>query len=101
MTQVTHWVVNGLQLCEQEEIPLEYLEQIVAHGIVHPGGDSPETWRFDAHMVQVVRRADRLYRDLEADWGGIALAMDLLQQLQEMRAENRYLRRLVERFLVD
>ena len=101
MTQLTQWVVNGLQLCEQEDIPLEYLHEIVAHGIVHPGGGSPEEWRFDARMVRVVRRAGHLYRDLEVDWGGIALALDLLQQLEELRAENRRLRRQLSRFLVD
>ena len=106
MSEVSHVLITCHQLCEQEDIRLEDLLEIVAHGIVEPGvvepgRNGPESWRFDFHMVHRVRRAGRLYRDLDVDWGGIALALDLLQQLEELRSENRRLRRQLSRFLAD
>jgi chaperone modulatory protein CbpM len=71
----------------------------VEHGIVEPRGRRPADWRFDAQMLAVLQRALRLRQDLELDWAGAALALQLLDQLRELREDNERLRRELDRLL--
>lgn len=66
---------------------------IVDCGIVEPRGEQPNQWRFEPQMVALMQRACRLQRDLELDWPAVALAMDLIEDLQRLRNENQRLRR--------
>lgn len=66
---------------------------IVENGIVEPEGSGPGDWQFDSGMLQTVRRATRLQRDLELDWAAVALALSLTEELQALREQNRRLRR--------
>ncbi|KAF1065399.1 MAG: Chaperone modulatory protein CbpM [Pseudomonas citronellolis] len=47
----------------------------------------------------MVRRAARLRREFELDWHGIALAMRLFDEVEQLRSENRYLRQRLARYL--
>lgn len=86
------------EFCRLAELPEDCLIEIVEQGIVEPSGDTPEEWLFDAAALSVARRAARLQRDLEIDWAGIALALSLLDELDELRAENAMLRQRLGRF---
>tara|TARA_R110001599_G_scaffold353884_2_gene602347 strand:- start:31917 stop:32231 length:315 start_codon:yes stop_codon:yes gene_type:complete len=66
---------------------------IVDCGIVEPRGEQPNQWLFEPQMVALMQRACRLQRDLELDWPAVALAMDLIEDLQRLRNENQRLRR--------
>ncbi|MEX6504466.1 chaperone modulator CbpM [Pseudomonas zhanjiangensis] len=89
------------EFCRLAELPEECLVEIVEQGIIEPSGDTPEQWLFDAAALDIARRAARLQRDLEIDWAGIALALNLLEELDELRAENRMLRQRLSRFVED
>lgn len=89
------------EFCRLVELPADCLIEIVEQGIVDPGGDTPEEWLFDASALAVVRRAARLQHDLQIDWAGIALALSLLDELEQLRAENRMLRQRLSRFLEE
>lgn len=89
------------ELCQATRLSSEVVIEIVRYGIVEPGGKSPGDWRFDAHMVTTVRKATRLRRELDVDWPGIALAMDLLEQVEQLRNENRRLVQRLNRFLAE
>ena len=71
---------------------------IVEHGIVEPSGPTPEQWLFDASALAIVKRAFRLQADLQIEWAGVALALQLLDELEHLRAENSHLRRRLSRF---
>lgn len=86
------------EFCQSAELPIEYLFEIVEQGIIEPRGPAPENWRFDTRALLVARRAARLRRDLDLEWPGIALALDLLEELEQLRRENRRLRRRLGRF---
>ncbi len=88
------------QVCLVVELPQPELEHIVELGIVEPGGNTPESWEFDADMLAMIRRASRLHQQLEVDWPGIALAMQLLDQVEQLQLENRQLRQRLDRFLL-
>jgi chaperone modulatory protein CbpM len=89
------------EICNAADIPQNTLVEIVTHGIVKPEGESPSDWTFEWHSVTVINKAYRLRRDLDIDWAGIALAMDLLDELESLRAENLMLKQRLQRFLLD
>lgn len=84
-----------VEVCQCVHLPLETLVEIVDTGIVAPRGSKPQEWQFDGHMLGLIQKADRLHRDLETDWNGVALALGLLEQLRAVRAENHRLTQLL------
>jgi chaperone modulatory protein CbpM len=68
------------------------LQLMVSEGVLRPrAGAAPSEWRFDGVAVQRARRALRLRRDLQLNLPGTALALDLLDELEAMRAHVRAL----------
>ena len=72
---------------------------IVEYGIVEPRGGSPENWRFNTAMIAAIRKALRLHDDLGIDWPGIALAIDLLDEVEQLREDNKALQHCLQRFV--
>jgi chaperone modulatory protein CbpM len=79
-------------------LPVEYLLEIVEYGILQPSGQTPAEWLFDAGALVVVKRALRLRRDLDLEWAGIALALELMAELEQLRHENSQLKQRLSRF---
>lgn len=86
------------EICAAAGIPTPVLIEIVDLGIIEPEGTSPQEWLFDTRAVALIKRACRLQRDLDIEWAGVALAMQLLDELDRLRAENQLLRRQLNRF---
>lgn len=89
------------ELCDAMEMPEQMCFELVEHGILAPRGGVPDDWIFDLHMVGIARRATRLHRDLALDWSAVALVVDLLEQRDILRLENRLLQQRLGRFLED
>ncbi|MDF1822643.1 MAG: chaperone modulator CbpM [Alcanivoracaceae bacterium] len=85
------------ELCQRVSITEQELVEIVSHGIVRPQDVQADEWQFDEVLVVQVARAVRLRRDLEIDWGGVALALELLEEVHGLREENAALRRRLAR----
>jgi len=85
------------ELCQRVSITEQELVEIVSHGIVRPQDVQANEWQFDEVLVVEVARAVRLRRDLEIDWGGVALALELLEEVHGLREENAALRRRLAR----
>jgi len=86
------------ELCRVAELPEQYVVEIVEHGIVEPYGQTPEQWVFTTHMVVQAKKAVRLHQDLNIDWAGIALAIRLLDEIEQLRDENSLLKQRLNRF---
>ncbi len=86
------------EFCQSAELPVEYLLEIVECGILQPSGPTPAQWLFDASALAVAKRALRLRRDLEIEWAGIALALELMAELEQVRRENSHLKQRLSRF---
>ncbi len=68
----------------QREMVLEMLEE----GVIEPvEGQTPESWRFSAVQVHHVSVAWRLQRDLGVNLPGAALALQLLDEVETLRAQ--------------
>ncbi len=75
-----------VELCRICRLPSERLLELVEQGIVEPLGRDPEHWRFRGASVRRVRCALRLERDLGVNFAGAALALELLEELESLRA---------------
>jgi chaperone modulatory protein CbpM len=74
------------ELCRTCQVSADHVIELVEHGIVEPQqGDQPVQWRFHGISVRRVRCAQRLERDLGVNLAGAALALDLLDELEQLR----------------
>lgn len=86
------------EVCSNTGLSREAVVQIVEHGIVEPQGEEPEQWLFDDQCLCLVQRARRLQQDLDLNWPGIALVIELLEQRDRLMAENAGLLKRLQRF---
>ncbi|MHC2145922.1 chaperone modulator CbpM [Pseudomonas sp. 210_17 TE3656] len=86
-------------LCQEADLPAAYVIEIVEHGIVEPSGRTPEDWLFDDQAPVLAKRAAKLHHDLHLEWEGVALALELLEEVQQLRNENSMLRQRLARFV--
>ena len=63
--------------------------ELIEEGVIVPGGDAPEVWRFSALHLRRARVAIRLQRDLGVNLAGAALALQLLDELDTLRSQLR------------
>jgi chaperone modulatory protein CbpM len=78
-------------LCRVCQLPAERVFELVEQGVVEPIGRHPVRWRFQGISVRRVRCALRLEQDLGVNVAGAALAIDLLEELERLRARLRRL----------
>ena len=58
----------------------------VVEGVLQPSGDSPSEWRFASTSVRRARLAVTLTRELEINPPGVALALDLMDEIEALKA---------------
>lgn len=73
-------------LCRLCRLPAEHVLKLVEEGIAEPVGSDIAQWRFRRVNVKRVRCAVHLKRDLGVNTAGAALALDLLEELERLRA---------------
>jgi chaperone modulatory protein CbpM len=75
------------QLCHVCDVQADWVISLVEESIIEPQGDERHRWRFSGTCVVRVRSALRLQRDLGVNLAGIALALDLMEELEDLRAQ--------------
>ena len=68
-------------------VPTGFIVELVGEGVISPLGIDPEGWRFTGVQVRHVAVASRLQRDLGVNLAGAALALQLLDELETLRAQ--------------
>jgi len=61
----------------------------VVEGVLMPSGDSPQQWRFAGASLRRAKLAFTLTRELEINTPGVALALDLLDEIESLKARLR------------
>jgi chaperone modulatory protein CbpM len=90
---VEHTAVYTLhELCISCSVNPDWVAELVEQGAVEVVGRARQDWQFTTLGVLRVAKAKRLERDLGLNLPGIALALDLLDQIDEMRAQMRSVR---------
>jgi chaperone modulatory protein CbpM len=64
----------------------EWIVELVAVGVLEPQGTEASRWRFRAADLTCARRVARLQRDFGATIEAAAVMIDLLQQIDQLRA---------------
>ncbi len=75
-----------VELCECCGVSQEVVLSYVAEGIIEPEGQQREHWRFSRLTLLEVRRAFRLERDLGLNPAGVALALELMEEVKKLKA---------------
>jgi len=61
--------------------------ELVNEGIIDPSGERIHAWRFSHSTVDRIRCAQRLQNDLKVNLAGAALALQLLDRIEELQSE--------------
>jgi chaperone modulatory protein CbpM len=73
-------------LCRICRLERRKVVELVVENVIEPAGEDPEHWRFTGTAVTRVQVAARLTRDLGINTAGAALALDLLDEIERLRA---------------
>lgn len=76
-------------LCRACAVHAEYIIELVEEGVLAPVGDEPVCWRFTGIHMHRATVALRLQRDLGINLAGVALALQLLDEVEALRARIR------------
>jgi chaperone modulatory protein CbpM len=79
------------ELCQACLASEEYVIAWVFEGALEPVGETPQEWRFTGPALRRARLALSLTRDLEVNAPGVALALDLLDEIAQLQARLRRL----------
>ena len=75
------------QLCIACNVDPDWISELVAHGAFEPIGQERADWQFESLTIVRVAKAKRLERDLALNLAGVALVLDLLDEIDDLRAK--------------
>ena len=75
-----------IELCQACGVDADEVRVWVLEGVLEPVGQGPHDWCFAGSALRRARLATRLARDLEVNAPGVALALDLLDEIAELRS---------------
>jgi len=84
------------ELCRACDLPRETLLEWLAEGVAEPRSHDAIAWSFSARQFRRLRVAGRLSRDLQIDTPALPLVLDLLEEIEQLRARLRVLRGLLD-----
>ena len=67
----------------------EQIHVWVVEGVLEPSGESPPSWRFAGASLRRARLAITLTRELEINPPGVAFALDLMDEIEALKARLR------------
>ncbi len=83
VTETTLFTVD--EFCSACTVKLEVIEALVAEGIVEPVRQDHDQPQFSGASLMRARTAIRLHRDMEINLAGVALALDLMDEIRDLR----------------
>ncbi|MCH9698261.1 MAG: chaperone modulator CbpM [Gammaproteobacteria bacterium] len=81
--------VSLAELCRCCSLPAEQVVSMIEHGIVEPieSRVTISRWQFSGESVLRIQTAIRLNRDLGVNLAGVALALELLDEVKTLRQQ--------------
>lgn len=97
---MTRKIISGTLLDEQAFLSLteishacstrtEWIVELVEEGILEPSGIDRDHWKFPSGNLSRAYTARRLQHDLEINLAGVALALDLMEEIEILRSQIR------------
>jgi len=95
---MTQQILKGTLLNEQAELtlndlccacsrPAEWVIELVEVGALEPINYQQPQWIFSGDSLQKVQTAMRLQRDLNVNLAGVALALELLDEIDSLKSQ--------------
>ncbi len=84
-----------IKLCRYCSLPAENIIQMVERGVIDPidSSLSYSHWQFSSTSLLRIQTALRLQRDLEVNLAGAVLALELLDEIKQLRQQVAFLQR--------
>ena len=77
------------EVCRACAVQAELIVELVEEGVLVPMGREPHRWRFTGAHLRRATVAVRLQRDLGVNIAGAALALQLLDEVERLKAQIR------------
>lgn len=77
------------EVCRACAVHADFIFELVEEGVLAPVGREPQHWRFSGTHMRHARLALRLQRDLGVNLAGAALALQLLDEVENLQARLR------------
>lgn len=82
------------EVCARQSLDKDFIVHCVNYGIIEvSGGQEEESWQFAFSVIPKLEKAYRLHRDLEIDYNGLAMVLELLDEIEDLRVLNDLLNR--------
>lgn len=79
-----HVMFTMHEFCHACGVQTELVVEMVQEGVIEPAAVQEDEWQFHGHSLVRARRALALVRDLDVNWPGAALALDLLDEIERL-----------------
>lgn len=73
------------QLCRVCSVHAEYVIELVEEGLIQVHGEEVAEWHFQGQSIQRTRKAWRLQTDLGINLEGVAVILELLDEVDHLR----------------
>lgn len=87
------------EVCESTQVSSKLIIKIVEYGIIAQSDPEPGSWTFNSETIPTIHKALRLRRDLKLNWAGVALAIDLIDEIETLRRESERLQHKLSRYI--
>ncbi len=77
------------ELCLACNVDPNWISGLVEHGVIEPIGQAGADWQFTSLAILRIAKAKRLERDLNLNPPGVAIVLDLLDEIDDLRAQLR------------
>jgi chaperone modulatory protein CbpM len=73
------------EFCGACGVRRQMIIEMVEEGVIEPALPSEAEWKFHGQTLVRAQRALRLVRDLDINWPGAALVLDLLDEIERLK----------------
>ena len=74
------------EICESCQLTFDFIDELVKYDIIQREQENTEEWLFNLYQLRRIKMAQRLQHDLEVNLAGVAVILDLLDELDDVRA---------------
>lgn len=82
-----HVVYSLEEICDVCAIRSEWVVELVELGVLQPRGTRRRDWRFAGDNLHTAMKARRLQRDFDLSLTGVALVLELLEEIESLRCQ--------------
>ena len=88
-SQHEHVLFTLEEVCERCDIHVDIIIEMIEYGIVEPVDPIEQStesiWYFNSHALVRLQRAQRLMNGLELNLSGVALSLELMDEIEELQ----------------